>query len=429
MTTEGQDSSIGIELAVLGCLLLWHKELYSQLLQISESDFSLGDCKEIFRVLRSAAEGTDRVVIAEHLTGDQRKILLPAMRERAEVAGVANFPDLMLCLQQTAQSRRLRDELMRLYYEPVVTWEDVAALVDQEQPHTRVMSGADTATRNVDLFLQNVGKPQQRILVGFRDIDNITGGLRVPSVSIIGAAPSTGKTALALNITLRQDQPVLFFSLEMSAHMIFERIASCKGSINYQKFSNQTLTGQDVERAQQIVREVSQRVRVFDDVFEVERHAAIVASEKPALVVVDYLQKVRTVGRSMDRRGEVEMISGMYKQMALRNNCHIMLLSQLRRVDNRGTMPSMSDLKESGALEADGDVVMLLHRPHVSDKTKDRKETTLLIDKNKFGDVGPVSLCFQGEYQRFTLLDRTHTAPALPAPKFVSALTGEDLPF
>ena len=168
-------------------------------------------------------------------------------------------------------------------------------------------------------------------------------------------------------------------------------------------------------------------MRVFDDVFQVEQQAAIVAAEKPALVVVDYLQKVRTVGRSADRRNEVEYISGMYKQLALRNHCHVMLLSQLRRGERKGGLPCMSDLKESGALEADGDCVMLLYRPHVADKTKSRTETTLLVDKNKFGDVGPVSLCFHGEYQRFALMDRQHTTPSAPAR--VTLLPGEDLPF
>lgn len=433
MTDTRSDSSLGIECAVLGCLLLWHKELYTQLQQIDEADFSIEDCKEVFRVLRSAPEGTDRVVIAERLTPEQRQTLYPAARERAEMAGIANFPDLMICLLQTAQSRRLREEVTRLMFEPMIAVEDLAAVVDREQPRARAFAGTDTAGHNVEAFMQNVGKPQPRIDTGFYDVDSITGGLRVPSVSIIGAYPSTGKTALALNIALRLDDPVLFFSLEMSAHMIFERVASCVADINYQRFSNQTLTEQEVERARRAVREASRSLRVFDDIFEVERQASIIASEKPVLVVVDYLQKVRTVGKSVDRRNEIEYISGMYKQLALRNQCHVMLLSQLKRGENRSAVPCMADLKESGALEADGDCVMLLHRPNVADKTKDRTETTLLIDKNKFGGTGGVSLCFRGEYQRFTSLDRQHhNAPPLPPPPPVNAdfiEIGGDLPW
>lgn len=257
----------------------------------------------------------------------------------------------------------------------------------------------------MDDFITGIGIKKPRILTGFSDIDRLTGGLRIPSVSIIGAAPSTGKTALALNMAIRQNCPVLIFSLEMSYDMIVERLVSNLMSIDYNLFSTQEFTEDDLKRVKLCAEDLKKRsIYIYDEVYDIEGQAAIINSIKPSLVVVDYIQKVQTKKRTENRRNEVDYISGQYKQLATHNNCHIMLLSQISRLDR--DLPTMSSLKESGALEADGDYVMLLHRPYVMKKELGNPdEAYLLIDKNKFGGTGKVGLRFEGKYQRFLLFD------------------------
>ena len=146
----------------------------------------------------------------------------------------------------------------------------------------------------------------------------------------------------------------------------------------------------------------AKRLNILDDAYTVEDIARGIAQTKPQLAIVDFIQCIRTTQRFQNRRNEIDYISQEFKRLARRYDCHIMVLSQITRSGSEA--PRMSDLKESGGLEQDGDYIMMLHRPYVLDKdaSVDPEESYILLDKNKYGRTGKVELRFRGDFQRCT---------------------------
>jgi replicative DNA helicase len=254
----------------------------------------------------------------------------------------------------------------------------------------------------LSLYVADIGKPHERILTGFAKLDKYIGGIRSKSLVTIGAYPSVGKTAFALNIAMAQTAPVVIFSLEMSAEMIFERLVSMTRKIDYGIFDRPTLTEYEQTEVKTACDELAKReLYVFDDIYDAETHGAIIANIKPKLVIVDFLQ-IATTQRKFDaERLRVDYMTGIYKAAAKAHNCVVLLLSQISRAGRNE--PTMASLKESGGTEANSDYVGLLHRPYVLDKKGEAapEEAYLLLDKNKFGRTGKRDFIFRGEYQAF----------------------------
>lgn len=258
-------------------------------------------------------------------------------------------------------------------------------------------------------FINHINEPideSERIKTGFGTIDKYIGGFRKKSISVIGAYPSTGKTTFALNIARNQiDRKIqtLFVSLEMSYNQIYERLVSDVLSINYAKVGNKSITDEEKARITFFLNQLSKAnvLHIRDDVLFLEDISKEISLLRPDLVIIDFIQRIKTHYRTNSRREEIDYISAEIKRLAMVYNCHIMTLSQLARKTD-GHKPTMADLKESGALEQDNDYIMLLYRPNVSDKTKEFSETTFVIDKNKYGQTGQKEMHFNGGFQRFT---------------------------
>lgn len=261
-------------------------------------------------------------------------------------------------------------------------------------------------------FMEYITNPEaqdKRLCTGFTKLDSTLNGLAGGCISTIGAYPSTGKTALAVNIALNMfvnKVSVLFFSLEMSKNQIFARLAACACNIDYKK-----LNCRDISEEEKLMLtryfgavSVSQRLIIKDDEMYIEDIAACIARYKPEFVVIDYIQRIRTHKKTGTRRDEIDYISSEIKKLALHHRCHIMTLSQLAR-RGEGHVPNMDDLKESSALAQDNDYIFILHRPNVADKTKPAGIAHLTLDKNKFGETAVVKLNFDGKHQRFTEAD------------------------
>ncbi len=139
---------------------------------------------------------------------------------------------------------------------------------------------------------------------------------------------------------------------------------------------------------------------ICDDVYSIEAMAGKIARFKPDLVIVDFLQNIRTTDKYQTRKNQVDYISSELKRLARVNDCAVIVLSQLARSNEK---PTMSSLKESGNLEADGDYIMLLYRPFVTDKTGKYppEQTEILLDKNKYGACGKIELKFRYQVQTF----------------------------
>ena len=247
----------------------------------------------------------------------------------------------------------------------------------------------------------------QRLSVGIASIDRIVQGLRKGNVSVLGAEPSTGKTAFALNVAvaaLRREKRVLIFSLEMSAVQMMDRMISSIASISYSDINNKRLSEDDIkifETTSYALTDGS-RLFIYDTVYSVEQMGAIIAKIKPDLVVVDFLQFCRTEEKVQNTADKLEYIVSAFKRLAKvsYHSCHIMLLSQPSRQAGKDGQ-SMFSLKGSSGIEQGGDVILLLDRPNVRDMRYPPEQAQIKIAKNKFGCTGKVDLWFEGEYQRF----------------------------
>jgi len=308
--------------------------------------------------------------------------------------------DLMAAGHDETKSLDVFDELLNAGKEVMARTDDIDTKI-----YSSYMAMND--------YMQNLDMPKKVITTGLPTLDKVSGGIKVPSVMMLGATPSTGKTSFALNIAAAQKTgSVIIFSLEMSREMIYDRLVSIMGGVDYGVFVKSQKDAQTKQRITQVCEAIESRpLYIFDDVYSIEEQMALVAQMGATLVIVDYIQKVRTSKKSDGRRDDIEHISGEYKRMANINNCVVMLLSQISRVD-RGR-PTMASLKESGALEADGDYVALLHRPYVLDKDGDKSpyETEFLLDKNKFGRTFKLDLHFEGKFQTFYEVDNNSKMP------------------
>lgn len=256
---------------------------------------------------------------------------------------------------------------------------------------------------NITAFLSSLSEKAEGIKSGYAKIDRATNGFRRKSVLVIGARPSTGKTSFALNLVckgfLAQGYKVAVYTLEMSAETILERIATIITDISYSRIINRQLSEAEKLKIQENIEKVKNNIRIVDSVFTIEEICKDIEESKPDIFVVDYAQILQTQKKAESTKQRIDIISAEIKRIAKAQNCLAVVLSQINRQSRDA--PTMSDLKESGALEQDADYVIILHRPFVSDKTKNPAETILTLDKNRYGAVGRTTIYFSGNTQKF----------------------------
>lgn len=283
-----------------------------------------------------------------------------------------------------------------------------------------------TEKSSAERYIDEYSKPFEYVPTGFAHLDTVlNGGLIKGTFATIGARPSTGKTSYAINIVSHNPKlKTLFFSLEMSSSMIYDRLIAIQTNLSY------ALTGKHkapIETVKYVLNKF-EGLNIIDDVFYVEEIVNLIYEQKPDLVVVDYVQIVGSQERCVDNRQRIDFISRKLKATAKKMNCCIVILSQLTR--NGKDKPTMSDLKESGGLEQDSDYIILLHRPYVNDKSNDNispKDTTVTLDKNKFGNTMEFQYNFDGSHQRF--FEKENEAVAHMISNNSEDEEVEDLPF
>jgi replicative DNA helicase len=262
---------------------------------------------------------------------------------------------------------------------------------------------------------------------GFYELDDMLCGLQKGEMTIIAARPSMGKTSLALNIAeqigVNDKIPVVVFSLEMSKHQLVERLLCSRGRIDSQKVRRGTLSTDELEELTHTGSELSEAPLFIDDTpgitpLEILGKCRRLKSQHDIqCIVIDYLQLMSMGGRVESRQQEVSTISRLLKALARELNVPVVVLSQLNRAaeGRDGHIPRMSDLRDSGSIEQDADVVMLLHResyyhrgdPEYDHDSDEAKMADVIIAKQRNGPTGTVKLTFLGEYTRFENLSRT----------------------
>ncbi|EQF42701.1 replicative DNA helicase [Clostridioides difficile DA00210] len=252
------------------------------------------------------------------------------------------------------------------------------------------------------------------ITTGFKDLNKKINGLQRTDLILIAARPAMGKTAFSLNLVqnaaLKGDASVAVFSLEMSKEQLVQRMLSSQSSVELKKIKTGTLNDNDWPRIIDAMAVLSDAKIHIDDtpgikISELRSKCRKLKIEKGLdLVLIDYLQLMEGEGNNESRQQEISKISRSLKILAKELNCPVVALSQLsrapeQRADHR---PMLSDLRESGAIEQDADIVMFLYRDeyyHADSESKNIGE--VIIAKNRHGETGSVELVWLGEVQRF----------------------------
>lgn len=260
------------------------------------------------------------------------------------------------------------------------------------------------------------------VRTGWRDLDNMTAGLQRSDLIILAARPAMGKTTLvtnlAYNVATVAKQPVLFFSLEMSKEQLVDRMLADASGVDAWNIRTGNLSDDDFSKLSEAMGEMAEAPIYIDDtpglsVLEMRTKARRAAHEQPlGLIIVDYLQLMQASGRSDGNRvQEVSEISRGLKLIAREMNVPVIALSQLSRsVESRSPqVPQLADLRESGSIEQDADIVMFIYREaYYNPETERENITDLILAKHRNGPTGRIELYFHPERLRFMSLDRRH---------------------
>lgn len=274
----------------------------------------------------------------------------------------------------------------------------------------------------LDDLHKNKGK-LRGVKTGWRELDNKTAGLQRSDLIILAARPAMGKTAIALNlaqnVAIHEKQPVLLFSLEMSKDQLVDRMLASESGVDAWNIRTGNLSDEDFEKLGQAMGSLSEAPIFIDDtpgitVLEMRTKARREAQKHPlGLIVVDYLQLMSGSrgGGDFNRVQEVSEISRGLKLIARELNVPVVALSQLSRsVESRSPqIPQLSDLRESGSIEQDADIVTFIYREDYYNPETDRQHITdLIIAKHRNGPTGRIELYFHPEKLKFISIDRDH---------------------
>lgn len=263
--------------------------------------------------------------------------------------------------------------------------------------------------------LYNSNQTVTGISTGFTDLDEMTSGLQPGDLVIVAGRPSMGKTTFAMNIAenaaIRVREPVLVFSMEMPGEQLALRMMSSLGRIDQHRVRNGKLNDEDWPRITSAVSMLSEAPMFIDDTAalspaEVRARARRLAREhgKLGLIVVDYLQLMQVPGYKENRTNEISEISRSLKALAKELSVPVIALSQLNRSleQRQDRRPVMSDLRESGAIEQDADLIAFIYRDEVyNDDSPDKGKAEIIIAKQRNGPIGKVILTFLGQYTVF----------------------------
>jgi replicative DNA helicase len=441
------------EMMVLGCMLTSINSLNIGADSLDDEDFYYAEHKAIFQILKAAFKSdkpADVHLVSEEL---KRQGRLQAVGGVAYVTTLAQYAGTSAYIEQYAEIVKNKAILRGMINASQVVEktaledpEDVqVALDDAQQMFFKISQSANPAagilvqevlsgvrSDSQKPFLKELEERQERFhlygpeevgVTGIRtqltDLDKMIDGLNKSNLIILAARPAMGKTALAVNIAenvcFKGKHAVGIFSLEMSAEQLVHRIVCSQSEVESEKIKSGGLSGDEYQDILACVKKMGEHVMIIDDqpglkVTDLRARARrMKESYDIQLLVVDYLQLLSGSGSKQtmeSRQNEISEISRMLKNLARELDIPIICLSQLsRKVEDRtGHRPMMSDLRESGSIEQDADVVMFLLRPEYYDPLNKPGMAELIVGKNRHGSIGTVHLTFRKEIAQFVSL-------------------------
>ena len=427
--------NIEAEQAVLGSILLKDKSFSTVLELIGPDDFYKDSHKVIFEALIDLferSEPQDLLTLSNHLSDLNRLDGIGGISYLTSLTSIvpvtANIASYAKIIRQKSILRQLiqvnTDIASRCFEEQG----DIDTLVDQAEQAIFDIAGAKSSQHFIAVkhivpkafeTVENLFKRKEMITgvpTGYYDIDRMTAGLQPSDLVILAARPSMGKTAFAMNIAqhaaMIEKVGVAIFSLEMSKEQLVMRLLSSVGKIDSQRIRTGKLQNEDWPKLTRAVGMLSEAPIYIDDtpaISVLEMRAKVrrlAAQHEIGMIVVDYLQLMQGRGNTENRTQEISDISRSLKALAKEHRIPVLALSQLNRglegrTDKR---PMMADLRESGAIEQDADVICFIYRDEVYNKAEDnpnRGTAEIIIGKQRNGPTGMVKLTFLKEFTMF----------------------------
>jgi replicative DNA helicase len=428
-------SSEESERIILGAILLDNALISQAIESLKADDFYSPLHRRIFNAMTAlfeSAKQIDPILIIEELKKEGSVDSIGGISTIANLTfGLPHFSDLadyIKVVKDKSVVRRLIRTCNQITSEALSEEEDATVLLDHAEQ--MIFALADERTRQgfehvqpvAEKVLQKVQEYAKReshaltgLATGFRDLDNQTSGLQKTDLIIVAARPSMGKTALCLtlaqNAAILENAVVAIFSLEMSKEQLVMRMLSSESKVDAHRFRTGYLTRDEWGRLAGGIETLSNAKIFIDDtagisVLEMRAKARRLAAEQKRLdlIVVDYLQLMGGAGRFESRQQEVSKISRELKGLAKELQVPVVALSQLSRAPEARNPPKplMSDLRESGSIEQDADVVAFIYREDYYNQTDENQGIAeLIIAKQRNGPTGTVRLAFLKEFTRF----------------------------
>ena len=448
-----QPSSIEAEKAVLGGLLL-EPELWDTVsVEVEEDDFMLVEHKLIYRSirrLRDLGNEVDTVTLIESLTNDPDISSLSNFNQNeyikklaSDTPGTANFLSYTDIVKQTSSLRKL-----------ISTASDISSIAKESdsfeiegafsEAENKLINLRDSIERKkgpvlakdlikpvYDNIEENLNSTTPLIghSTGFRDLDKMTLGLQNGDLILVAGRPSMGKTAFGLSIAasfIENNIPSVFYSLEMSSRSVMYRIISILSKVELKKiFQAKELTDSDFEKIGKAVELIEKSNFFIDDTSalspsEILSRSRKLKREQPelGLIVIDYLQLMKADQSNPSRVNEISEISRATKALAKELDIPVIALSQLNRASETRTnkVPILADMRDSGALEQDADLVIFPFRPEFHEPTPENKGIArIIVAKHRNGETGESLLHWAARYTSFENLAPNDPAYDNPA--------------
>lgn len=422
------------EQAVLGGLMLENDRWDDVLSVIQDSDFYIPAHRRIFQSMGKLLAGQqpiDLITLSESLEQKGTIVQVGGFAYLAELSkNTPSAANIVAYADIVAERSRLRKLLQlgrELSTEAVNQRADSAALSERAELQLFQISEKKQIQQNVSLiegleslasYLETVtgGNGITGTPTGFSELDMMTCGLQNGDLILLAARPSMGKTALALTFGIGAlrllDKPVLSFSLEMPRFQLLQRLVSMVGRVPLSRLRNGQLDDEDWARIGDAIGVMAQwenRLIIDDESYQTpallrsraRRYTRLYG--QPCLIIVDYLQLMRCPGQE-NRTQEISEISRSLKALAKELGCPVLALSQLnRQLESRADKrPFNGDLRDSGALEQDADVIAFVYRDEVYDaNTQDAGVAEIIFGKQRQGATGTVRIKFEGQYTAF----------------------------
>ncbi|WP_281883320.1 replicative DNA helicase [Paenibacillus sp. YYML68] len=435
--------NIEAEQAVLGAILLDGDALVTAMERVNGEDFYRGAHQRIYEAMIEIAEANepvDLVTLTARLQDKQQLEEVGGITYLSQLAHsvptAANVDYYAQIVEEKSMLRRLIRAATQIVTNGYAGEDEVGTLLSDAEQRIMEISQARSGSGFIaikDVLMEVFDKVEMLynqkgsttgIRSGFSDLDKMTSGFQRSDLIIVAARPSVGKTAFALNIAqnvgVREKETVAIFSLEMGAAQLVQRMICAEANVDAGRMRTGFLESDDWEKLTMAIGSLSEANIYIDDspsvtVADIRAKCRRLKKEKGlGMILIDYLQLIHGRGKGDNRQQEVSEISRTLKQIARELDVPVIALSQLSRgVEQRqDKRPMMSDLRESGSIEQDADIVAFLYRDDYYDKESEKKNIIeIIIAKQRNGPVGTVELAFLKNYNKFVGLDRSHSEP------------------